>query len=193
MYPIQIDNHVSEMQNLLLSQFKNSPNILALVEVYGDQIQDLEIEYFKLLDSLGIDTATDYALDLIGKEVQESRQGRNDADYRMAILTKIFLNTVSGTPEEVISATTQITGATGVNYSEQYPAGVVLEVLGAEYVSKAPTIRRILPAGVDLYTQPGMRLRPVCEPDRFLHSVEIRCQFLSHFVIVWPTQGVTDG
>lgn len=158
MYPIQIDNHVSEMQNLLLSQFKNSPNILALVEVYGDQIQDLEIEYFKLLDSLGIDTATDYALDLIGKEVQESRQGRNDADYRMAILTKIFLNTVSGTPEEVISATTQITGATGVNYSEQYPAGVVLEVLGAEYVSKAPTIRRILPAGVDLSFQKDLGL-----------------------------------
>lgn len=150
MYPVQINDHVTEMQELLLSQFEHSPNILALVEIYGDQVQELEIEYFKLLDSLGIDTATDYALDLIGKEVQENRQGRNDNDYRTAILTKIFLNTVSGTPEEVVDATIQITGASSVNYSEQYPAGVVLEVLGAEYVSKAPTIKRILPAGVDL-------------------------------------------
>lgn len=150
MYPVQINNHTTEMQELLLSQFKHSPNILALIGIYGEQIQDLEIEYFKLLDSLGIDTATDYSLDLIGKEVQESRQGRNDTDYRMAILTRIFLNTVSGTPEEVMSASKQITGATIVNYSEQYPAGVVLEIVDAEYVSKAMTIKKILPAGVDL-------------------------------------------
>lgn len=149
-YPVEKTNHSEEMKNLLLYQFANSPNIQKMLEIYGDQVQELEIEYFKLLESLGIDTATDYALDVIGKEVGELRQGKNDTDYRSAILTKIFINNASGTPEEVISASKQITGATQIKYSEQYPAGVVLEILGAEYVSKAPTIRKTLPAGVDL-------------------------------------------
>jgi hypothetical protein len=150
MYPVIINNHTQQMKDLLLHQFKNSPNILKLIEVYGTQMQDLEIEYFSLLESLGIDTATGYSLDLIGKEVREFREGRNDTDYRQAILVKIFINNSSGTPEEVISAAKQITEATQVNYSEEYPAGVVLEVIGAEFVSHAPTIKRTLPAAVDL-------------------------------------------
>lgn len=149
-YPIKITNHVEQAKALLLSQFRNSPNILKVVEIYHDQIQDIENEYFTLLESLGIDTAVDYALDMIGKEVQEARQGRNDTDYRNAILTKIFINNSSGTPEEVIAATQQITGASSIKYSEQYPAQVVLEIFGAEYVSKAATIRKTVPAAVDL-------------------------------------------
>ena len=149
-YPVKINDHVEQAKVLLLSQFRNSPNIQKVVEIYHTQIQDLENEYFLLLESLGIDTAVNYALDMIGKEVQESRQGRNDEDYRQALLTKVFINTSSGTPEEVIAATKQITGATSIKYSEQYPAQVVLEILGTEYVSKASTIRKTVPAAVDL-------------------------------------------
>lgn len=142
--------YVQESQDLLLYQFKNSPNINELVKIYGEQAQAVENEFFALMDALGIDSAVNYGLDLIGKEVGELRQSRNDTDYRSAILTRIYLNTSSGTPEDVRSATKQITGATAVKYSEQYPAEVVLEVLGAEYVSKAPIIRKVIPAGVDL-------------------------------------------
>lgn len=149
-YPVEKTTQVSEMQELLLSQFSNSPNILKWVEIWGDQVQELEAEWFDLIESLGVDTAYGFGLDLIGKEVQELRQGRNDVDYRNAILTKIFINNASGTPEEIISATKQITGATNVYYSEQYPAGVVLEIIGAEYVSKAPIIKQTVPAAVDL-------------------------------------------
>lgn len=149
-YPTYKTNQTEEMKNLLLYQFSNSPNILKWIEIYGEQIQELELEWFKLLDSLGIETAVDYGLDIIGKEVGELRQGRNDTDYRSGIITKIFINNASGTPEDVIQASKQITGATQIKYSEQYPAGVVLEIIGAEYVSKAPTIRKTLPAAVDL-------------------------------------------
>lgn len=150
MYPVKINDHVANSQDLLLQQFRDKLNILKLSEVYLEQMQGLEDEWFSLLDSLGIDSATLFALDLIGKEVGEDRQGRNDEDYRDAIKTRIFINNSSGTPEDVIAATLQITKADTVNYSEQYPAGVVLEILGAEYVSKAPTIKKTLPAAVDL-------------------------------------------
>ena len=150
MYPLQINSHVEISQDYLLTQFRHKPNILKIVEVYIDQIQEIEFEYFALLDSLGIESAVDYGLDLIGKEVGELREGRNDADYRDAILTRIFINNSSGTPEELIAATLQITKADSIKYSEQYPAGVVLEIVGAEYVSKAPTIKKIVPAAVDL-------------------------------------------
>lgn len=150
MYPIKNENYVQQAQDLLLHQFKNSPNILKYVEIFQNQIQALELEYFSLLDALGIESATDYALDVIGKEIGELRDGRNDEDYRSAILTKVFINNSSGTPEDVIAAAKQITGANRVNYSAEYPAGIVLEVLGAEYVSKAPTIKKTIPVGVDL-------------------------------------------
>ena len=150
MYPVKITNHIEQAKNLLLYQFRNSPNIQKVVEVFHTQIQDVENEYFVLLESLGIETAYDYALDVIGKEVQEFRQGRNDEDYRSAIITKIFINNSSGTPEEVILAAKQVTGAETINYSEQYPAAVVLEILDVEYVSKASTIRKLLPAAIDL-------------------------------------------
>lgn len=149
-YPVEKTTQVNEMKDLLLYQFSNSPNILKWFEIWGEQVQELEAEWFDLIESLGIDTAYGFGLDLIGKEVQELRQGKNDTDYRNAILTKIFINNSSGTPEEVISATRQITGASSVYYSEQYPAGVVLEIIGAEYVSKAPIIKQTVPAAVDL-------------------------------------------
>ena len=153
MYPVKIENHVEVAQDYLLSQFRHKPNILKILEVYINQVQEIELEYFSLLDSLGIESAVDFGLDLIGKEVGELRQARNDDDYRDAILTRIFINNSSGTPEEVIASTLQITKADTVKYSEQYPAGVVLEILGAEYVSKSPTIRKTIPAAVDLIFQ----------------------------------------
>lgn len=150
MYPVKNENYVQQAQELLLYQFRNSPNILKYIEIFHDQIQELELEYFSMLDALGIETAVDYGLDIIGKEVGEPRDGRSDEDYRSAILTRVFINNSSGTPEDVIAAAKQITGATRVNYSAEYPAGIVLEVIGAEYVSKAPTIKKTIPAGVDL-------------------------------------------
>ena len=150
MYPVYIDNHKEQMQDYLLSQFKNSPNILKYVEAYADKVQEIELEYWTLLESLGIDTATGYALDLIGKEVGEKRNSRDDTDYRAAIIVKIFINNSSGSPEEVISAAKQITGASKVKYSTFYPAGTVLEIIGAPYLPYASTIKSTLPAGVDL-------------------------------------------
>lgn len=149
-YPVKNTKQVEDSKALLLSQWRNSPNIQILMETYSEQIQAIENEWFELMEALGIDTAHDYALDIVGKKVGELRQGKNDIDYRNAILTKIFINTSSGTPDEVIAAAIQITGATEINYSEQYPAEVVLEVIGAEYISKAATIKKTLPAGVDL-------------------------------------------
>lgn len=156
MFPVKIDSHVINSQDLLLQQFRDKLNILKLSEVYLQQMQGVEDEWFSLLNSLGIDSATLFALDLIGKEVGEDRQGRNDDDYRDAIKTRIFINNSSGTPEDVISATLQITKADIVNYSEQHPAGVVLEIIGAEYISKAPIIKETLPAAVDLIFQSNM-------------------------------------
>jgi hypothetical protein len=160
-YPTKNINQTQDMKELLLSQFSNSPNILKWLDIYGSQVQHLENEWFDLLDSLGVDTAYGYGLDLIGKEVQELRQGRNDDDYRSAILTKIFINNASGTPEDVIASTKQITGADHVYYSEQYPAGVVLEIIGVDYVSKAPIIRQTVPAAVDLIFQTNIPLEDV--------------------------------
>jgi hypothetical protein len=146
----KITNHETQAKELLLYQWQNSDNIKSLLDVYGKQANSLEDVFFQILDSLDLDIAQGISLDLIGKEVGEDRQSRSDEDYREAIKTRLFLNVTSGTPEDVIRTVKQITGATRVNYYEQYPAQIVLEIFDVEYLSKTPIIKRVTPAGVDL-------------------------------------------
>lgn len=151
MYPIQEPDYREKNADYLLQQWRDKPEIRKMMDVYGVQFNALEEEYFELIEALSITTAHDAGLDLIGKELGESRDGRNDADYRVALLLRVYLNVSSGTPKEVTKAAKLITGATKVIYSEAYPAGVQLEIIGApSYLDKALTIRKTIPAGVDL-------------------------------------------
>lgn len=153
MYPIKEQDYRERNAEYLLQQWRDKPAIRALMDVYGVQFNNIETEFYTLLESLNIDLAQGYALDIIGKEVGEGRQSRADEPYRQALIVKIYINVSSGTPKEVTRATKLVTGATEVIYSEAYPAGVVLEIIGAEYVSKAPIIKKTLPAAIDLIFQ----------------------------------------
>lgn len=151
MYPTKEPDYRERNAEYLLQQWRDKPAIRALMDVYGVQFNNLETEFYELLEALNIDLASDYALDLIGKEVGEARQSRNDTDYRTALILKIYINVSSGTPTEVTRAAKLVTGATKVIYSEAYPAGVQLEIIGApSYLDKALTIRKTIPAAVDL-------------------------------------------
>lgn len=151
MYPVKQPDYREANAEFLLQQWRDKPEIRKLIDVYGVQFNDLETEIYDLIEALNINLAKDYGLDLIGKEVGEERQSRNDTDYRAAIILRIYLNVSSGTPKEVTRAAKLVTGASKVIYSEAYPAGVQLEILGASnYLDKALTIRKTIPAGVDL-------------------------------------------
>lgn len=161
MYPIKEQDYRERNADYLLQQWRDKPAIRALMDVYGVQFNNIENEFYTLLESLNIDLAQGYALDIIGKEVGEGRQSRTDEFYRQALILKVYINVSSGTPKEVTRAAKLVTGATKVIYSEAYPAGVQLEIIGAPaYLDKALTIRKTIPAAVDLVFNTTLDIEP---------------------------------
>lgn len=127
--PLQSDtitDHVSRAKALLIEQFEESENVRALLGTYVKQIQDIEYVTSDVISSRNLSIAFGNGLDIIGERVGESRQFRNDNDYRAAIYFRIFLNSSSGEPETVIEALKVIANANVIHYSEPYPATILL-------------------------------------------------------------------
>jgi hypothetical protein len=126
----RIPSHYEAAITRLASQFKTKPRIQALVEDFIRPLDLLEDEIFRVLNFRWIDTATGQQLDGLGRIVGETRKGRNDQRYRLALRIRIAINVSKGTPEEVISIFSLVTGATDVRMYEYFPG--VVEIYGNE-------------------------------------------------------------
>lgn len=122
---IEKRDQISLGLNRLLEQFKDKPNIEAILTSYLQQINDLEDTYESLLNERSIFTAVGAQLDLLGALVNEARLGRSDSVYRLAILTRIGINNSEGTPNQILSLLKNITGATKVNMWEHFPVSAI--------------------------------------------------------------------
>lgn len=145
---IEKRDQVSLGLDRLLEQFKDKPNIEAVLTSYLEQTNDLEDVYESLLNERSISTAVGSQLDLLGALVNEPRLGRSDSVYRLAILTRIGINNSEGTPNQILSLLKNITGATKVNMWEHYPVSAIYysntEFTGDDCVSD--TLQLISPA-----------------------------------------------
>lgn len=88
---------------LLLEQFSKSENLKALVAILLNQIQDLEGAAWQLLTERNIEYATGAQLDGLGAIVGETRAGREDELYRVAIRVRIAVNRSNGRVEDLIN------------------------------------------------------------------------------------------
>ncbi len=125
-----ITDHIARAQALLIEQFENSADLKTLLGIYVAQLQEIEYVISNLGLTRNINAATGAQLDIIGERVGESRQFRNDDDYRTAIRSRIFLNSSNGEPETVIEAIRVLTNSNRVWYSEVQPATIFLDYQG---------------------------------------------------------------
>lgn len=109
--PTQINDHAVRARARLTQQWKTSTNILALLDAISEQVQAAEDALYPLLLLTDIDTMTGDALEQIGELVNEPRNGATDADYRVAIRSKIALICGSGTPDNLLDAFERITAS----------------------------------------------------------------------------------
>lgn len=114
--------HIEEALENLAEQFKDKPNIAALISAYVAQVQDLENILFQIRNQTTLATAIGIQLDRLGTIVGEERQGRGDSAYRLAIIARGYLNFISGTPEELIHLTLLLTGPNHITFIESFPA-----------------------------------------------------------------------
>lgn len=144
-----ISDHVDQAKAVMIEQFKRKPNINTFVEILAGRIQGLENMFDDLLTDRLISTAIGDNLDEIGLIVDESRLGKSDDDYRIAILFKIFINISSGQPETIITVIKRITEATQVRLLEFFPAAMYIFTDGTIIPEDlGTTMKLVAPAGV---------------------------------------------
>jgi hypothetical protein len=126
-------------------------NVSKFVRVFADQVQLLENATADVKALRMFQYAEKAQLDEIGAIVGENRQGKTDAQYRIAILARINTNASRGEPERIIYALKQITTATDVYFKERYPATIQLAFAAPDIVSGLKQyMQRICAGGVQL-------------------------------------------
>ena len=125
-------DHIKEMKDKLLFQFKDSFNINVLSTATGKQLNDIEDALCELKDKRGLNEAINYNLDIIGIYKNVLRYGRSDTLYRQAIKNKIVLDNSDGSCESALRAAKIILGASALQYFETYPARCEITAAGAD-------------------------------------------------------------
>ncbi len=136
--------HVTEAIANLVEQFKSKLKLNFLLQSYIEEIQDLEVALFEVLEERGIATSIGAQLDGLGSIVGEERLGRSDDDYRTAIIARIGINVGSGTPEDIIGYLTLVAAGSDIELEEFFPASLTARVVDALTADEATVIGNLL-------------------------------------------------
>lgn len=138
-------------KKLLLEQYKNSENIIKILEIVFDQCEFLENVFDDLKNILDIENQSGSVLDLIGDIISEKRNGLNDYDYKKQIKFAIFKNTSRGFVVDIIKIIKFLTNANLVVYSDNPPASYTIYTDGSEIPNNLSILMdKLSPAGVSL-------------------------------------------
>ena len=134
-----ISTHIIDAEGRLLQQYKNKPNLSALLDSLVGPIQSLEDAARDLSINRGVNSAVGVQLDRLGDIVGLTRNHLSDDVYRLRIKVRIIQNLSQGEPDRLLQVFQFLVGATNVHYEEHYPAGSAL-------VANAP-----IPAGQETF------------------------------------------
>ena len=126
--PTLVTDHVGEALAKLLIQFRGQPHLQQILSSYVVQIQELEAVFISLIDERYVLTAVGAQLDGVGRLVGETRQGRDDDDYRIAIIGKIELNRSNGLVEDIIALFLLLLPSHTVTFSRGVKASFILAI-----------------------------------------------------------------
>lgn len=124
----KITDHFGEIVKNLLEQYKDKPNLLAFIEVYAKQLQEVEDALCPFDERLDIDLSSGQQLDEIGDIVVQGRVGSTDPRYRILLKTKIGINTSKGEGPKVIEIVKTLTESAYVHLINLGGAAIDLEI-----------------------------------------------------------------
>jgi hypothetical protein len=120
---------VGEAQGNLIEQFRDQPNIEAVLEALVTQCQGIEDVGFEIITETVISTAVGAQLDGLGDLVGIERGGSNDNEFRTRIHAQILVNKSNGTISELLEIIVLL-GGTSIVLSEVPPAKIEIIVNG---------------------------------------------------------------
>jgi hypothetical protein len=117
-YPSQFDENAIENKNV---------NLAKLIDIIGGRVQELETQFFKLLDERHLSVAVGVQLDGIGQILNLARDvGEVDESYRARLVGRTGELAKSGEIESLISTFMTLTQAAFAFTDEFYPAGFTM-------------------------------------------------------------------
>lgn len=119
--------HAEEAISHLIELFKNGPRNQTILQAIGVQLQELEEAAADVLVGFFVDTAVGDQLDILGRVVGETRQGRTDNDYRAAVRVRILVNMSDGKVEQLLAIARGLVPEATVALVEVYPMSIRLE------------------------------------------------------------------
>jgi hypothetical protein len=120
-YLLERIDYEAQLNDLLLSQFEDSPNIVNLIKSWLTPVQELEDSLIDYDRHAGITTAYGVVLDQIGSIMGVERDGRSDNEYRTAILGKAILARMDGTTERFLEGFRVLADTEQVRIHTYYP------------------------------------------------------------------------
>ena len=117
-YITHFTNHVETANNYLMQQYKDRPNIKALVSSLVEPLQVIEDTTYDLYIKYYLPVATGYHLDRLGAIMQVARKARSDDEFRYAINIAISARSSGGTAVELIEILKNVYIADKIEYLE---------------------------------------------------------------------------
>jgi len=143
-----INDHADRAIANLLVQFKDRPNIEAVLRVVVGKVQEIEIAFWQLLTERLLGEAVGSQLDVIGRIIGRDRGPLDDDVYRGVLRGKVAANLSSGTWAEVVHVVALCVNSVIVgSYVEgvpEYPAA------GTIRITSTPLVEGIGPHVADL-------------------------------------------
>ena len=127
----KITDYDTEIRRLIAEQFKNTDVEKLFTGAINNQFEEIETVLEDLSNLLSIADSTGSQLDLIGALINLPRGARDDTSYKTLLNIKAKALNSFGQPEILIEAVKVLYNATDVQYSNDFPAGVLLEHDGA--------------------------------------------------------------
>jgi len=149
--------HKDDALDNLIAQFQNSSNLKKLLCSYMTQVQELEEAINFILDKFNLDCATNDQLDILGRIVNEFRQGQTDDEFRTAIRAKIAANTSDGTIEDLITIGRAALNQQGtISITEIFPGAAFVSITNTTLstITASQVLRFLIlgsPAGVRIF------------------------------------------
>lgn len=133
------------VDELMLSEFENSPNLLNLTKSFVAPVQALEDDLIAFMKGNGIYDAIGEMLDIIGSWMGVARQGRLDGEYRTAILGRALSDGMDGTTERFLAGFRAMIQSDQARFFNYYP-NEIYAVAGTGWSnSLASELERIAP------------------------------------------------
>lgn len=134
---------------LLSSKYSDKVLIRGLLTAYLKELQELEDATYSVILGLLIDNAIGFALDALGEILVESRRGRGDEPYRLAIRVAAAVARSRGRTEDLI-AVLATAGATAIRVEDGGIAALRVECAGVDVGGAFDALSRAKSAGVRL-------------------------------------------